>query len=375
MANFITTFQKGQQGLNKGFSMGIPPLDKILGGVEREVVYAVGAGSKVGKTTWVDFSFVLMPYLDAIKTDRLDDIEWVYFSYEINRIKKEFKYATFFMFHDYGIDSFVHNNKLYPISPRYLMGKLLDSDREVIKVMPQHIEKLKEVYKNRIIPLFGEYDSAGKKIKNGKITFFEQRDNPTGMHNFLKGKAAKEGVFQHEEYSTLEDGVPVIKKKIIGYTPNNPKKVTIVITDHIRKLKHERGFTLKQNMDKWIEYSVEGRNLFSYTYVHIGHINRGIDTERLKFMKDSIYPTVDDFKDSGNVGEEADFVFSMFNPNDDKYNLTKHFGLPLLNADKSLKYPNLRTIHLIESRDTEQCPLHIRTTMRGNINHFSSLQT
>lgn len=76
-----------------------------------------------------------------------------------------------------------------------------------------------------------------------------------------------------------------------------------------------------------------------------------------------LYPTGDAFKDTGNLSEEADYIITLFNPQDEKYNIKKHFGLELQN------YPNYRSIHLVESRDTD-CPIHLRANMYGNINLF-----
>lgn len=56
----------------------------------------------------------------------------------------------------------------------------------------------------------------------------------------------------------------------------------------------------------------------------------------------------------------------MFNPNDEKYNLTKHFGIELAN------YLNYRSIHIVESRDSES-PLCIQTNMFGGVNMFQGI--
>ena len=79
-----------------------------------------------------------------------------------------------------------------------------------------------------------------------------------------------------------------------------------------------------------------------------------------------IFPTADDCKDSGNPAEECTIFMTLFNPNDEKYNLKKHFGVELAG------YPNYRSLHITESRETE-CPVHIQTTMFGNINMFTPL--
>jgi len=282
-------------------------------------------------------------------------------------VKKEFDFASFFFFKDYGISEITHNGETYLLSSRYLLGKLQDREGEVIPLTEEHKTILEDIYTNRIIPLFGEYNSKGIKLKEGVIQFMEDRDNPTGMRNTILEYARKNGEFTFQEYEATEDGKKVKKNRLLGYVHKDKQKRTIIITDHIRKLKRERGYSMKENMDKWIEYSVELRNFCHYTFVHIVHLNRSISNiERLKFNGEYIYPTGEDVKDSGNLSEECDYLFTLFNPTDEKYGLTTHFGHQLH------EYPNYRSIHLVESRDTE-CPQHLAVQMYGNIKHFKTL--
>jgi hypothetical protein len=256
------------------------------------------------------------------------------------------------------------------------MGKLTDERTgQQIPVSEDHENKLKQIYANRIVPLFGEYDIHGKQVRKGKIDFIEQRDNPTGLRNYLITYAKNNGEFVYQTYYILNQKNEKEKReRVIGYKPNNPKKQVIIITDHIRKLNRERGFTLKENIDKWIEYQVELRNWCGYTFIDICHLNRSMaDIERMKYMKDAIYPNGDDVKDTGNLSEEADYVLTMFNANDDKYNLKSHFGLPLIDDNGIQLHPNYRSIHLVESRDTE-CPKHIQTNMFSGINSFGPIR-
>lgn len=62
----------------------------------------------------------------------------------------------------------------------------------------------------------------------------------------------------------------------------------------------------------------------------------------------------------------------MFSPNDDKHKLSKHFGTPIRRPNNTLIYPNMRTIHLIESRHCP-CPQHFRVNMHGDVKKFSPL--
>lgn len=366
--NFIEAFKKGQIGKNFGLPTGLPKLDRAIGGIQKKAIYGIAASPKAGKTTFVDQCFVIEPYLyQAQNPDKNLKIDWIYFSFEIDRIKKEFKYAASFFYRDYGLSDFTYNGKVYEISPNYLLGKFQDELGNIVPVSKEHKEILKEIYYKRIIPLFGEYNVVGKKIKNGLIDFIEEKTNPTGIRNYLLNYAKENGNFIFENYNILENGTNVVKKRISGYQPKDPDKYTIIVLDHIRKMNSERGFSMKENIDKMLSYQCELRNWCGYTFVDVAHMNRGLsNTERIKFMAEQLYPTGDDIKDSGNISEDCDFLITLFNPQDEKYNIKKHFGLDLE------PYPKYRSIHLVESRDTE-CPIHLRANMYGNINLFKQI--
>lgn len=371
--NFKKVFLQGKTGRNIGLSTGIPSLDQSMNGIQKKYTYGVAAAPKVGKTTFVDFAFVLSPYLEALKKGTLNNVQWIYFSYEIDRISKEFKFASYFMYLDYGVSQINYKGKIYEMSQDYLMGKLLhkneDGTLEVIPITPEHEKMLKEIYTNRIVPIFGEFDENGKQIKEGIMTFIEDPENPTGLYKGLMRYAKRKGNFIEEPYIGVDDNGKEIKKtRIVGYTPNNPDLTTIIVTDHIRKLKRERGYSMKENIDKWLEYSTWLRNICGFTFVHIVHMNRGLsNVDRLKYAGEFIYPTGDDVKDSGNISEECTVLLTMFKPQDEKYNLTRHFEVELST------YPNYRSIHIADSRYTE-CPVHIQCNMYGGINFFEPLK-
>lgn len=372
MSNFIETYKQGKAGHNFGLDTGVPALNRAINGLQKKTSIGLAAAPKVGKTTFCDFAFVISPYLQMEKEGKLDNVQWIYFSYEIDRVSKEFKFAAFFMAHDHKQYDIKYKGKTYLMSPAYLMGKLVhenpDKTIEFVPVTEEHERLLRIVYEKRIVPLFGEYSDRGVKLKPGKIDFIESPENPTGLNKYLFHYAKQNGSFIEEEYSTFDDkGDPIKKKRIVGYTPNNPDKFTFVITDHIRKLRRERGFTMKENIDKWLEYSTYLRNLCWFTFIHIIHSNRNVaNVDRLRLAGEFIFPTADDCKDSGNPAEECTIFMTLFNPNDEKYNLKKHFGVELETV------PYYRSLHITESRETD-CPVHIQMNMYGNINAFGPL--
>lgn len=374
--NLIEEFKKGQAGGNKGLPMGagLQNLSNAINGVQRGRIYGIAAAPKAGKSTFVDYAFVIQPYLYAMENQI--PIEWIYFSFELDRISKEFDFAAYFLYHDFGMEkieldegiTYTEAGKVKTVidlSPDYLRGRLQDDNGNIIKVKDSVADALKKVYETRIIPMFGEYAQDGTQIKKGYIKFIDQKDNPTGIYKYLKKHAEKSGRFVSHESGKVT--------RIGGYIADHPEKYTIIVMDHLRKLINERGWQMKQTVDKMVEYMVELRNWCGYTFVPIIHTNRSMtDVDRMRHAGDELYPTSDDIKDTGNLAEDADYVFTIFNPNDERYRLSKHFGLIIKDSKGNPIFPNMRTFHLVESR---HCifPQHFKAEMLGHLKSFRQI--
>ncbi len=121
-------------------------------------------------------------------------------------------------------------------------------------------------------------------------------------------------------------------------------------------------------------YFIEIRNVLKYTPVNIIHLNRSLnDLNRFKQFGENLFPDSDMIKSSAGPAEDCCYTFTMFNPSDERYNLKRHFGLDIRNANNHPYYPDLRTIHLVESRHTFY-PQHFRTNMRGNLKKFETFK-
>lgn len=325
----------------------------------------------MGKSTFVNHAFVYAPWLEALEKGL--NVHWIYYTLEMSRIFQEFSAAVFFLHHDYGMTHISINldenttlagDTEFPLSVSYLMGQVVDDNGDLIKVKPSVEDLLKEVYEKRLLPLFGEYDENGVLLKRGYVTVVEKATNPTGVFKHIIAFAETRGVVRRAARTGKDDLM------VIGYTPRDPNEQVIVIMDHIRKLKSEQGKNEKQTMDLWSQYCVILRDTLSYTFVNIVHLNRTLsDITRLKEFGSNLYPDSDMVKGSGNIAEDVDHLLTLFNPNDDRYNLDEHFGEKIRAANGDELFQGLRTIHLVESRHAV-FPQHFRTIMEGGLKTF-----
>lgn len=329
MEDFWLKFQEGLRGENKGLQVGLTEIGKAIDNIQKETNYVIMGQPKTFKTKFTDTFFILQPYL-------LNDnglLDFTYYSLEVSRIKKTAEWIAFFFWNDYKIK----------YSASHIMCR---GDK---KIKDEHIKYVEEILKKRLNPLLGEYDKNGKRIKKGLVDFIEEKDNPTGILHYLVNKAKEHGEIIEEEYETInESNVKVKRKRTAGFIDRDPK-YRLVICDHVRLLKRERGYSMKENIDKYSEYTIFLRNTFKYSFVDVVHSNRQIsDNDRVnansgRFLR----PQMDDVKDSGNLAENANYLIGIFNP----YNypgINIHFDYNLSHWKK--KY---RSIHILAARDTE----------------------
>lgn len=379
--NFETVYTQGQQGFNRGLSMGegLSSIDSAVNGTQKGRLIGVAGAPKSGKSTLVDAAFVIAPYLEAINNPSLK-VTWIYFSFEIARVAKEFDFCVYFMYLDYGITDVLLDdgitkdgkNKL-ELSADLLRGRIKDDLGEMITlpkaVHPVHNLTVEQMmiscYRRYIEPLFGVYNTEGICITPGRMFFITNRDNPTGLRNLIMDFAKSRGKFLKEGGKT--------NGRITGYKAGDPEETVIIVTDHLRKLLQERGFDKKQTVDKMVEYQCELRDWCNYVFVDIIHLNRAMsDVARQRHQGDRLYPNSDDVKDTGNLAEDCDYLYTIMNPNDQRYGLVSHFGNTIKTKRGEAIYPNLRSIHLVESRHCA-FPQHFSVNMFGGTKTFEKV--
>lgn len=283
----------GVKGKNSGIPMGFNRLNKYLG-LRKSIYTTIGASAGCGKTSLVDCAYVLNPYDWYIKNKHKAStnikFEVIYFSMER---KKTYKLA------------------------KWLCMKILKEENQLITTdellsWQSTLDKRKqELAKFYIDNYFKEM------TESGIVTIMDGQQNPTGIYKFMKNHALTKGKI--EEISEFEH----------RYTPNDDNLITNVVHDHAGKTKNENiggKYDKKLSIDKASEYYCWARDFLGYSPIMINQFNR-TSYQDIQFARKEggdPDPTVEYWKDSGNIIEDCDVAISLFNPY--KYGLEEYMG-------------------------------------------------
>ena len=145
--------------------------------------------------------------------------------------------------------------------------------------------------------------------------------NPTGIYKHVVEYAKVHGKMIEEPYTT-KDGILRTRKK---YVPNNPNLITLIIEDHLGKLRGEMigdkfaSPNSKEVLDKMSDYnSSEFRDVYGFSPVAVIQLNRGLEgsARSAQLVKHDVElgPLPSDFKGSSVPYDDADVALALYNP-------------------------------------------------------------
>lgn len=287
--SFMGEVNDGLEGRNSGIPSGFKRLSNDIS-IRKSTNYLLGGYTGSAKTSLLDDVFILNPidwYIQNYHTS-LIKLEIIYWSMER---RKNFKYAKWI-----SRKIFLDHGKIIPINR--MMGWV-----------PKH-ERLTLEEKN-LIETYRDYIEAILEI----VKIIDYPINPTGMRKYVREHAKQRG--RIEEVSEFE--------KI--YVPNHSNTITLNIGDHIGLYKKEAGLTTKKEIiDAASEDKRYFRDFFGYSNVDVSQFNRDI-ANPMRIKNGNVEPHLEDFKESGNTQEDADVVFSLFDPM--RYNVPDPLGYEL----------------------------------------------
>src|SRR5579872_3935043 len=91
--HFVHQVQRGLLGKNIGLRNGLIHINNYIYGTKKARYYLIGADSGVGKSTLVDFMFVLQAYKSAKATGR--KLKIFYLSFEIGKADKVARWCSY----------------------------------------------------------------------------------------------------------------------------------------------------------------------------------------------------------------------------------------------------------------------------------------
>lgn len=356
-SDLIEDIERGRRGENYGISVegsGLDKLGELLGGIQSARYDVIGGGTGTGKTSLVDLMYVVAPLLYLFFNPSVDiDYKIIYNSLEISRRKKIVRIACLLL---------------------YILEKIVIDWKEMLSYNSTG-EVLADVKYNRVLELkqIIEFIESKMIILDGFV-------NPTRIKMTVEDYASTIGHFKHRK-----EGVGTMWKD--GKVPNDSKGhrskgyieefvmdkriVVQVITDHIGLLSPEHEIagstnllTGKKLIDRHSKYGVYYRDKFGFSVVDISQFNRELsDFNRRKF--EVLMPQLEDFKDSGNPGENADTVLALLNP--ERYNIPVY-----KDYDTQLMPKMFRALYVLKNRNGTD--MHF-SAMRfiGQCGHFAEL--
>lgn len=329
--DLLRKINAGKEGLSKGLPHGFDRLIEFIPGIQQGTYYLVGAESSVGKSAFVNNSFVFNPidYYIANKGKINEKIKIHYFSFEISADLMLYKAVCRKIWLDYGI--------------------LLD----INYILSRGKNRISEDHYKLVTSNLDYFDEM-----SDILDIYDIPENPTGIFNKLIDSAIKGGVDSNKDN--------IFKEK---YVPKDENLYNIVVIDHASLIRKERGFSTKDLIDKMSEYLIIVRNKFNYTPVVIQQLNRsGNDPVRLRTGK--LEPMLSDMKDSGNVVQDCNVALALFSPV--RYEMEDHRKYIIDPGNNGLG-SRYRSLSILKNRDGESDKT-IGLQFIGEIGHFSEIK-
>ncbi len=289
---FIQKVDEGRSGLNTGLPYGFNSLINYIPNIQKSTYYVLGGETGSGKTALADYMFMYSPFNYIMNTETDLKLKILYYSFEIDIESKITKGVAQYIWQRYNI--------LVDLPYILSQGKNRCSDDiyEKCKSAYEYLEQLHDI-----------------------VEIHDVSQNPTGISKRIEAIALENGVVERVgEYNHK-------------YIPNDPNLHFLVIVDHASLVKGELEAKLtKDRVDLLSEKLFKCRNFYGISPVVVSQFNRSLaSAERELSTKQGkppdhskIKPQLSDFKNTGNMAEDANVVMSIFSPA--RYNIPEYLG-------------------------------------------------
>lgn len=307
-------------------------------GIEQGKFYLISGASKASKTQIMNYLFLYNTIIYAYKNPNVVTPKIFYYPLEETKENITLRFICFLLYSMYKVR----------ISPSDLSST--NSSKPVSK------EILDLLDKKEVIDILAFYEEH--------INFCESK-NPTGVYKDIINYAKNHGVIHKKKYTYKDElGNSREGESFDYYEPYNSNEYVMFIIDHVSLIDSERGFTLRESINKLCEYLIIARNYYNFIPVVVQQQN--IETLGLDaFKANKIRPTLAGLADSKDTGKAVDIMFGITNP--------YSFELPeYLRYDIKTLKGNFRCLEIVLNRSGEAnviAPLFFD----GAINYYKEL--
>lgn len=296
--SLIQAIDRGREGKEQGYSIGLPKLEQVIDGVCKGVYTLISAESGIGKSSFMLYSYIYRPIMD-----HLDDNKFKIslFSLEMSADKIMAKLLSTYIFEKY--------NKRLSIKQLLSVQKGFILNDECYEIVKECIPWMKKV--------------------ESILTIYDKSATANSIYSNILKELEARGRFEETD-----------KRKI--YYPDDPDIVHLVIIDHLARIFCAAGNTLKQEMDLTSKYLYSLKNRCGISPIVIQQMNRGIQNiDRRK--EGLVVPLTSDLKDTNSSVEDAEIILAIFSPNKAKLKTHRGYDIKQL-GDK------FRSIFVLKSR-------------------------
>lgn len=288
-------------------------------GIEQAQYITITAGTKCGKSQLGNFLYLFHAIDYVYKHRDIVSIKILYFALEETPERVLQRYMSYLLY--------VLSGNKYRISPKDLRST--DNDKPLSDDIIDLLES--EEYRAKL-DFFEQC-----------VIFYNEGNNPTGIYKACRdyalscGKVITKSVQYGNEVHDVFD----------HYVPDDPRHYKVVFIDHIGLIDLERGFTLKQSIDKLSEYMAKYlRNRYGFTCVAVQQ--QSMESESVESQKmGKIEASIGNLGDSKYTSRDSDVVLGLFSPY--KFELPQYKGY-----DITRMKDNIRFLTILVNRNGEQ---------------------
>ena len=206
-------------------------------GIEKDKYYLISGNTKSGKSQLTNYLFLYTPLLYAYHNPEKVRVKIFYFPLEETPENITLRFMSYLLFTLSGI-------RIAPIDLKSTNSN---------KILPQNILDLLESE---------EYISI-LKFYEENVIFLTER-NPTGVWRMMLKYAQDTGTIHYKDINITnkETGLVETRQVFDYYEPHDAKEYVLCITDHVSLLENERGYDLRQTINKFSEYMMILRNKY-----------------------------------------------------------------------------------------------------------------